>query len=74
MGVYIKGVTRESLLQIFQMHGVIHNSADVIEVPTPHGDLIDVDEITIYRHDFENEDLIHRILDAPTVIEAEDGE
>lgn len=42
----------------------------LVEVPTPHGDLIDADKL---REDYPMENL-YMIDNAPTVIEAEEGE
>ena len=48
MGVYIKGMTKQQALQWlhYQMLFVFQvNDEDVIEVPEPHGDLIDRERI-----------------------------
>ena len=76
MGVYIKGVTKQELKKIFGKACILYNSTDLVEVKTPHGRLIDEDDIhtgirmeknTEYRY------FIDRV-NAPTVIEAEEGE
>lgn len=43
MGVYIKGVTKQELKEIFGKACIRYNSTDLIEVKTPHGRLIDAD-------------------------------
>lgn len=73
MGVYIKGVTKQELKEIFGKACILYNSADLVDVETPHGRLIDEDDIhtgirmeknTEYRY------FIDRV-NAPTVIESE---
>lgn len=59
----------------------------LVEVPAPHGDLIDRDALNIGEYEREDDDggtleisiggllsLYHKVIDAPTVIEAEDGD
>lgn len=43
----------------------------IIEIPTPHGRLIDRDEIYISRWDIDT-DLAEQIQNAPTILEAEE--
>jgi len=67
MGVYIKGVTVEELMKVLICSTeFMPDGFEVVEVPTPHGRLVDVNIlINRYPHtagDFEK---------APTVIEAE---
>lgn len=85
MGIYIKGMKMpkddETIRFVKLLNGKIvavtspikgvDNIHEIIEVTEPHGDLIDRDAIPIYRYDFENGDLVHRIDDVPVVIEAE---
>lgn len=49
----------------------LHTMCPLVEVPTPHGRLIDADELLEHKTDH---DMIstHLIYNAPTVIEAED--
>lgn len=72
MGVYIKKLQAKKVETIFAMLGLHIEDGDIIEITEPHGDLIDRDAIPIYRYDFENGDLVHRIDDVPVIIEAED--
>ena len=59
----------------------------LVEVPAPHGDLIDRDALNIGEYEREDDDsgtleisiggllsLYHKVIDAPTVIEAEETE
>lgn len=68
MGVFIKGVTKQELKEIFGKACILYNSADLVEVKTPHGRLIDEDTIGGVFIDIE---VSGAIEDAPTVIEAE---
>jgi hypothetical protein len=45
MGVYIKGVTKQELKEIFGKACILYNSADLVDVETPHGRLIDAEVI-----------------------------
>ena len=59
----------------------------LVDVPAPHGDLIDRDALNIGEYEREDDDsgtleisiggllsLYHKVIDAPTVIEAEETE
>ena len=61
-----------------------YEGCPIIEVPAPHGDLIDRDALNIGEYEREDDDsgtleislggllsLYHKVIDAPTVIEAE---
>ena len=63
------------------------SDCSLIEVPAPHGDLIDRDALNIGEYEREDDDsgtleislggllsLYHKVIDAPTVIEAEETE
>ena len=70
MGVYIKGVTKEGLIEILRYENIfdaMNIKTDFIEVPEPHGRLIDAD--AYYANKCENQ--YYFLKDAPTVIEAE---
>ena len=47
--------------------------AEAIQIPTPHGRLIDRDDIYIGRWDIDS-DLAEQIQNAPTILEAEGEE
>jgi hypothetical protein len=47
-----------------------HPNCPLIEIPTPHGRLIDSDDIYIGRWDIDS-DLAEQIQNAPTILEAE---
>ena len=72
MGIYIKGATLSvELKEIFKELDIMDN---LIEVKTPHGRLIDADELWehIGRDRLDSRELIMKMVDkAPTVIEAE---
>jgi hypothetical protein len=81
MGVYIKNMTKEHLTLIFKADGLLSRCDDIIEVPEPHGRLIDADMLLsqIYITNSDGETVgeyvgippawVHH---APTVIEAEE--
>lgn len=77
MGVYIKGTTKEELEDWLYMNGVIWDSRDLIDVPEPHGRLIDEGSLTkyfnVYRYEeWTSEEVGGLINNAPTVIEESD--
>ena len=45
MGVYIKGLQAEKVEAIFKMLGLSIKDGGIIEVPEPHGRLIDADAL-----------------------------
>ena len=47
------------------------NNCPLVEVPTPHGRLIDEDEITAYSYLERNDEEVESLDEFPTVIEAE---
>lgn len=68
MGVYIKKLQAEKVKAIFKMLGLHIEDGDIIEVPEPHGDLIDLKELhKRYREPYLDADL----ADVPIAIEAE---
>lgn len=48
-----------------------HPNCPLVEIPTPHGRLIDRDDIYIGRWDIDS-DLAEQIQNAPTILEAEE--
>lgn len=77
MGVYIKNTTYEIIEDLFVKHHIIMCEGDFVEVPEPHGRLIDADalkEYGIMAEDYCTDLFVHvdDIDDAPTVIEAEE--
>lgn len=48
-----------------------HPDCPLVEIPTPHGRLIDGDDIYIGRWDIDS-DLAEQIQNAPTILEAEE--
>lgn len=77
MGVYIKGVTKQELMKvIINSTEFMPDDFEVIEVKTPHGRLIDEDDIHTgirMEKNTEHRYFIDRV-NAPTVIEAEESE
>ena len=76
MGVYIKGMTAQQARMWLNYHmpfTFIVTNDDIIEVPEPHGRLIDADVLYQKVHTDESEDAYVRYLlrHEPTVIEAE---
>ena len=51
--------------------GERHPECPLVEVPTPHGRLIDEDEITAYSYLERNDEEVESLDEFPTVIEAE---
>ena len=78
MGVYIKGVTKQELKEIFGKACILYNSTDLVEVKTPHGRLIDAkllaDTINKAIQDgtFTSKSIWEWIGDAPTILEGEE--
>ena len=74
MGVYIRGATKEELEQWLYQHGIIWDSRDLVEVPVPHGRLIDADKIEkdIEHYHLSDGKFQYWVEIQPTVIEAED--
>ena len=48
-----------------------HPNCPLVEIPTPHGRLIDRDDVYIGRWDIDS-DLAEQIQNAPTILEAEE--
>lgn len=84
MGVYIKGVTKEEVMEVINYFANSLWDKDIIELKTPHGRLIDARKwhkrlqkqaMALYGSDNRTYGLIMDIMDAihtePTVIEAE---
>ena len=83
MGVYIKGTNKNHVLKTFQSNGLSPKlmGIELIEVPEPHGRLIDAEylEEHLYQcetngrplHIMELNERLACITDVPTVIEAE---
>lgn len=74
MGMYIPNMKPEQFYDLCKKHGL-----EIIAVPVPpHGDLIDRDALisnhTIDQYDWSEVIDVEDIRNAPTVIEAEDGE
>ena len=67
MGVYIKGVTKQELKDIFGKACILYNSADLVEVKTPHGRLIDAE--VCKKRVYDGSRTPYNVC--PTVIEAE---
>ena len=73
MGVYIKGVTKSQLMKvIINSTEFMPDDFEVIEVKTPHGRLIDEDDINATWHMGDSGEVLDYV--APTVIEAEESE
>ena len=80
MGVYIKGVSKEWLDRVLMVAGYrqYFEDDDFIEVPEPHGRLIEAPKIEWETEDNGEKEislgalveLAHKIDNAPTVIEA----
>ena len=45
MGIYIKGATKDELENWLYSHGVIWDTRDLVDIPEPHGRLIDADAL-----------------------------
>ena len=92
MSILIKGMDmpkegEEIIIELSKCHaaeiiparfgGAVYGSTyPLVEVPTPHGRLIDADELEWVVPNIEDEyEHCHRIIrDAPTIIEAEESE
>ena len=81
MGVYVKGMEMpndcmECPFSDYEawclIPGVISEHCPLVEVPTPHGRLIDEDEITAYSYLERNDEEVESLDEFPTVIEAEE--
>ena len=54
MGIYIKGATKDELENWLYSHGVIWDTRDLVDIPEPHGRLIDADVLeNIFESDSE---------------------
>lgn len=69
MGVYVKKLQAKKVETIFAMLGLHIEDGDIIEVPEPHGRLIDVTKIPYLE--CADPEVIELVGEAPTVIEAE---
>ena len=56
-------------LRVYSTH-LKEADVEAIQIPTPHGRLIDADDIYIGRWDIDS-DLAEQIQNAPTILEAE---
>lgn len=63
-------VIRRDKAEVWQT-GYKERTVEAIQIPTPHGRLIDGDDIYIGRWDIDS-DLAEQIHDAPTILEAEE--
>ena len=81
MGVYIKGVSKEQMVQFFTSMTPFgrFNADSIIEVPEPHGRLIDVNGLyeselvkTLFKEGYNGLYVMSWIDALPTVIESED--
>ena len=81
MGVYVKGMEMpndcmECPFSDYEawclIPGVISEHCPLVEVPTPHGRLIDEGEITAYSYLERNDEEVESLDEFPTVIEAEE--
>ena len=66
MGIYIKGLTKESWDSLTIEE--IEEGFEIVEIKTPHGRLIDVTEIIAEVKDSKSAVLLSK---APTIIESE---
>ena len=85
MGVYIKGIEMptgkdelrliiHSNGQVIILHKTHYEEAEAVPVP-PHGRLIDADALIEHLGDVEYKGAVKRVLiQAPTIIPAEEGE
>ena len=84
MGVYIKGMVMPHDCDSCKVSDILdctlwkpmdigerHPECPLVEVPTPHGRLIDEDEITAYSYLERNDEEVESLDEFPTVIEAE---
>lgn len=78
MGVYIpnmeKPISCDDCIVPLSKCDFLQRRADecpIVEIPTPHGRLIDRDDIYIGRWDIDT-DLAEQIHNAPTILEAEE--
>ena len=80
MGVYIKGASKADLEWWLYTHGIVWDTRDIVDVPKPHGRLIDGKALlkdlskrwdTNDDHDIADKEVWHALEDAPTVIERE---
>ena len=80
MGVYVKGMEMpndcmECPFSDYEawclIPGVISEHCPLVEVPEPHGRLIDADEITAFLGLERNDEEVESLDEFPTVIEAE---
>lgn len=53
MGVYINGVTKQELKEIFGKACILYNSADLVEIKTPHGRLYEETKIIDFAKDMK---------------------
>ena len=80
MGVYIKGLNKKDIsdLRVHKYGGAYEfvEYEDIIEVKTPHGRLVDEGDVHIGIRMEKNTEYRYFIdrVNAPTVIEAEEGE
>ena len=56
---------------IYNSESMSIGAEQIVEIPTPHGRLIDRDDIYIGRWDIDS-DLAEQIQNAPTILEAEE--
>lgn len=84
MGVYIKGMKMPHDCDSCKVSDILdctlwkpmdigerHPECPLVEVPTPHGRLIDEDEITAYSYLERNDEEVESLDEFPTVIEQE---
>ena len=83
MSILIKGIdmpkcSNEDILVVIRRNkaevlqtGYKERTVEAIQIPTPHGRLIDRDDIYISRWDIDS-DLAEQIQNAPTILEAEE--
>lgn len=75
MSILIKGMKMPESCDICPIEGCEYINkkftCPLIEIPTPHGRLIDRDDIYIGRWDIDS-DLAEQIQNAPTILEAEE--
>lgn len=63
-------VIRRDKAEVWQT-GYKERTVEAVQIPTPHGRLIDRDDIYIGRWDIDT-DLAEQIQNAPTILEAEE--
>lgn len=75
MSIVIKGIDLpkdiDELRLIINGMSIAIEPTEVTQIPTPHGRLIDRDDIYIGRWDIDS-DLAEQIQNAPTILEAEE--